>query len=161
MSAKHVSFLADLCSINPNIGRKIGMQAAELEAVLAERTQQMSEAETTLKLKEMEFERRVTKLQKEHAIKVATVLHQVAAVVPAGVFSDTTAVVPAGMSPATAVVPASTSTDTAATAHGTAYLPSTLLWEKSDYCVCIIFSPALLRLHMETNKCSKEIAEKI
>lgn len=149
MSAKHVSFHADLCSIDPNIGRKFGMQAAELEAVLAERTQQMSEAETTLKLKEMEFERRVTKLQKEHAIKVATVLHQVAAVVPAG------------MSPATAVVPASTSTDTAATAHGTAYLPSTLLWEKSDYYVCIIFSPALLRLHMETNKCSKEIAEKI
>ncbi len=42
------------------------MQAAELEALLAERTQQMSQAETTLKLKEMEFERRVTKLQKEH-----------------------------------------------------------------------------------------------
>ena len=67
------------------------MQAAELEAILAERTQQMSEAETTLKLKEMEFERRVTKLQKEHAVKVATVLHQVAAVVPAGTSPDTAA----------------------------------------------------------------------
>ena len=59
-------------------------QAAELEVALAERTQQMSEAETTLKLKEMEFERRVTALQKGHATRVATVLHQVAAVVPAG-----------------------------------------------------------------------------
>ena len=59
-------------------------QAAELEAALAERTRQMSEAETTLKLKEMEFERRVTSLQKEHASKVATVLSQVAVVAPAG-----------------------------------------------------------------------------
>jgi len=63
-------------------------QAAELEVALAERTQQMSEAETTLKLKEMEFERRVTNLQKEHASKVATVLHQVAAVVPAGTVQE-------------------------------------------------------------------------
>lgn len=59
-------------------------QAAKLEAALAERTQQMSEAETTLKLKEMEFERRVTSLQKEHAAKVATVLQQAAAVAPGG-----------------------------------------------------------------------------
>ena len=58
-------------------------QAAKLEAALAERTQQMSEAETTLKLKEMEFERRVTSLQKEHAAKLATVLQQAAAVAPA------------------------------------------------------------------------------
>lgn len=57
-------------------------QAAELEAALAERTQQMSEAETTLKLKEMEFERRVTSLQKEHASKMATVLQQATAVAP-------------------------------------------------------------------------------
>lgn len=63
-------------------------QAAELEVALAERTQQMSEAETTLKLKEMEFERRVTALQKEHASRVATVLHQVAAVAPAGTSSE-------------------------------------------------------------------------
>lgn len=49
---------------------------------MAERTQQMSEAETTLKLKEMEFERRVTSLQKEHASKVATVLQQATAVAP-------------------------------------------------------------------------------
>lgn len=60
------------------------LQAAELEVALAERMQQMSEAETTLKLKEMEFERRVTNLQKEHASKVATVLHQAAAVAPSG-----------------------------------------------------------------------------
>lgn len=59
------------------------MQAAELEATLAERTQQMSDAETTLKLKEMEFERRVTSLQKEHASNVATVLQQATAVAPA------------------------------------------------------------------------------
>lgn len=58
-------------------------QAAELEAALSERTQQMSEAETTLKLKELEFERRVTSLQKEHASKVATVLQQARAVAPA------------------------------------------------------------------------------
>ena len=58
-------------------------QAAELEAALAESTQQMSEAEATLKLKEMEFERRVTRLQKEHASKMATVLQQATAVVPA------------------------------------------------------------------------------
>lgn len=58
-------------------------QAAELEAALAERTQQMSEAETTIKLKEMEFERRVTRLQKEHASKMATVLQQATAVAPA------------------------------------------------------------------------------
>ena len=58
-------------------------QAAEFEAALAERTQQMSEAETTLKLKEMEFERRVTSLQKDHASKVATVLQQATAVAPA------------------------------------------------------------------------------
>lgn len=58
-------------------------QAAELEAALAERTQQMSEAETTLKLKELEFERRVTSLQKEHASKLATVLQQATAVAPA------------------------------------------------------------------------------
>ena len=57
-------------------------QVAELEAALAERTQQMSEAETTLKLKEMEFDRRVTSLQKEHASKVATVLQQATAVAP-------------------------------------------------------------------------------
>ncbi|DBA97629.1 TPA: hypothetical protein ACH3X3_15301 [Trebouxia sp. C0006] len=87
-------------------GRQAAAKAAELEAVLAERTQQMSQAGTTLKLKEMEFQRRVTQLQKEHAVKVATVLHQMAAVVPAG------------MSPATAVVPASTSPDTAAAAQG-------------------------------------------
>ncbi|DBA84427.1 hypothetical protein WJX77_002493 [Trebouxia sp. C0004] len=72
-------------------GRRAAAKAAELEAVLAERTQQMSEAETTLKLKEMEFERRFTKLQKEHAVKVATVLHQVAAVVPADMSADTAA----------------------------------------------------------------------
>lgn len=42
----------------------------------------MSEAETTLKLKEMEFERRVTSLQKDHASKVATVLQQATAVAP-------------------------------------------------------------------------------
>ena len=59
------------------------VQAAELEAALAERTQQVSDAETTLKLKEMEFERRVTSLQKEHASKVATVLQQATAVAPA------------------------------------------------------------------------------
>ena len=58
-------------------------QAAELEAALSERTQQMSEAQTTLKHKEMEFERRVTSLQKEHASKVATVLQQATAVAPA------------------------------------------------------------------------------
>ncbi|KAL0020541.1 hypothetical protein WJX79_010459 [Trebouxia sp. C0005] len=95
-------------------GRQSAAKAAELEAVLAERTQQMSEAETTLKLKEMEFERRVTKLQKEHAEKVATVLHQVAAVVPA----SATAVVSASMSPAAAVVPTGTSPDTAAATQG-------------------------------------------
>lgn len=95
-------------------------QAAELEAVLAERTQQMSEAETTLKFKEMEFERRVTNLQKEHAIKVATVLHQVAAVVPAGT------------SPAAA--------------QGTRiHYQHYCQW--SDYHVSITFSQALLRLH--------------
>ena len=59
------------------------MQAAELETALAERTQQMSQAETTLKLKEMEFERRVTSLQKEHASRVATILDQATAVAPA------------------------------------------------------------------------------
>ena len=134
------------------------MQAAELKAVLAERTQQMSQAETTLKLKEMEFERRVTKLQKEHAVKVATVLHQVAAVVPAGISPDTTAVVPAGMSPATAVVPAGTSP---AAAQGMAYLLSKLLSKTSDYHVDTSSSPALLRLHTETNTCSKENAENV
>ena len=97
-------------------------QAAELEAVLAERTQQMSEAETTLKFKEMEFERRVTKLQKEHAIKVATVLHQVAAVVPAG-----------------------TSPDTAAAQGTLIHYQHYCQW--SGYHVSITFSQALLRLH--------------
>ena len=65
-----------------SVERYLLTQAAELEASLAERTQQMSEAETTLKLKEMEFERRVTSLQKEHASKVATVLQQATAVAP-------------------------------------------------------------------------------
>ncbi len=120
--AKQVSSLH-----RPSHWKDLLMQAAELEAVLAERTQQMSQAGTTLKLKEMEFQRRVTKLQKEHAVKVATVLHQMAAVVPAG------------MSPATAVVPASTSPDTAAAAQGTAYLVSIFLSKMYDDHVGITF----------------------
>jgi len=130
-------------SLNPKAQGKFVTQAAELEAVLAERTQQMSEAETTLKLKEMEFERRVTKLQREHAVKVATVLHQVAAVVPAC------------MSPDTAVVPAGTSPDTAAAAQGTAY-------HHQYYChywsvvMSVLFSQALL---WHTYACRKKEAE--
>ncbi len=137
------------------------MQAAELEAVLAERTQQMSEAETTLKLKEMEFERRVTKLQKEHAVKVATVLHQVAAVVPAGM-SPATAVVPAGISPATAVVPASTSPDTAAVAQGTLFCYQFHCQTCLIILLASIFHEARqLRLHLETTKYREYQAEKV
>ena len=58
-------------------------QANELEVALAERNQQMSQAEDRLKLKEMEYERRVTSLQKEHASRVATILDQATAVAPA------------------------------------------------------------------------------
>lgn len=50
------------------------VQAAELELAVAERTQQSMSAETTLKLKEMEFERRVTALEREHAAKIGSVL---------------------------------------------------------------------------------------
>ena len=52
------------------------MQAAELESAVAERTQNVVSAETTLKLKELEFERRATALEKEHAAKMALVLQQ-------------------------------------------------------------------------------------
>lgn len=52
------------------------VQAAELESVLTERTQHIGNAETTLKLKELEFERRATALETEHAAKMASVLQQ-------------------------------------------------------------------------------------
>lgn len=52
------------------------VQAAELESVVAERTQNIATAETTLKLKELEFERRATALEAEHAAKMASMLQQ-------------------------------------------------------------------------------------
>lgn len=43
---------------------------------MAEQAQSVANAETTLKLKELEFERRATALEKEHAAKMASVLQQ-------------------------------------------------------------------------------------
>ena len=58
------------------VSSPILLQAAELESAVAERTQNVVSAETTLKLKELEFERRATALEKEHAAKMASVLQQ-------------------------------------------------------------------------------------
>lgn len=43
---------------------------------MAEQAQSVANAETTLKLKELEFERRATALEKVHAAKMASVLQQ-------------------------------------------------------------------------------------
>ena len=55
------------------------LQAAELEQAVAERTQHSANAETTLKLKEMEDERRGTALEREHAAKMGSVREQMSA----------------------------------------------------------------------------------
>ena len=52
------------------------LQATELESAVAEQAQSVTNAETTLKLKELEFERRAIALEKEHAAKMASVLQQ-------------------------------------------------------------------------------------
>ena len=70
--------------LHPHIGSKyhmqkdslLSLQATELESAVAEQAQCAADAETTLKLKELEFERRATELEKEHAAKMAAMLQQ-------------------------------------------------------------------------------------
>lgn len=52
-------------------------KVAQLEAQLVERERALSDAQGSLQLKEMDYDRRVIELQKEHAKKVQMILAQV------------------------------------------------------------------------------------
>jgi len=60
------------------------LQAAQLEARLAQQQEQLQEAEASVQLKDVEYERRLAELQREHARAVQALLRQVRPMLLAG-----------------------------------------------------------------------------